>query len=79
MDTFFIEREKIERPVRDGVSVLTQSGSFAAMIMDELANEGAGIARVVSYGNKVDVDESDCLNSLHGTKPQKPLPFTLNP
>ena len=34
VDTFFIEREKIERPVRDGVSILTQSGSFAAMIMD---------------------------------------------
>ena len=64
VDTFFIEREKIERPVRDGVSVLTQSGSFAAMIMDELANEGAGVARVVSYGNKVDVDESDCLEFL---------------
>lgn len=64
VDTFFIEREKIGRPVRDGVSVLTQSGSFAAMIMDELAYEGAGVARVVSYGNKVDVDESDCLEFL---------------
>lgn len=64
VDTFFIEREKIGRPVRNGVSVLTQSGSFAAMIMDELAYEGAGVARVVSYGNKVDVDESDCLEFL---------------
>ncbi|WP_410507341.1 acetate--CoA ligase family protein [Methanosarcina hadiensis] len=64
VDTFFIEREKIGRPVREGVSVLTQSGSFAAMIMDELAYEGAGVARVVSYGNKVDVDESDCLEFL---------------
>jgi len=63
-DTFFIEREKIGRPVKGGVSVLTQSGSFAAMIMDELAYEGAGVARVVSYGNKVDVDESDCLEFL---------------
>ncbi len=64
VDTFFIERGKIERPVRGRVSILTQSGSFAAMIMDELANEGAGVARVVSYGNKVDVDESDCLEFL---------------
>lgn len=63
-DTFFIEREKIGRPVKGGVSVLTQSGSFAAMIMDELAYEGAGVARVVSYGNKVDVDETDCLEFL---------------
>ncbi|AKB27872.1 Acetyl-CoA synthetase (ADP-forming) alpha chain [Methanosarcina siciliae T4/M] len=64
VDTFFIEGEKIERPSRGGVSVLTQSGSFAAVIMDELANEEAGVARVVSYGNKVDVDESDCLDFL---------------
>lgn len=66
LDTFFIKSDKVERPARGGVSVLTQSGSFAAMIMDELANEGAGVARVVSYGNKVDVDESDCLEFLAG-------------
>lgn len=66
VDTYFIEREKIGRPARAGISVLTQSGSFAAMIMDELAYEGAGVARVVSYGNKVDVDESDCLEFLAG-------------
>lgn len=34
------------------------------MIMDEMANYGSGVARVVSYGNKVDVDESDCLEFL---------------
>lgn len=66
VDTFFISSDKVERPARAGVSVLTQSGSFAAMIMDEMANEGAGVARVVSYGNKVDVDESDCLEFLAG-------------
>ncbi|MCQ1537352.1 acetate--CoA ligase family protein [Methanosarcina sp. KYL-1] len=64
VDTFFIGSDKVERPVRDGISVLTQSGSFAAMIMDEMANEGIGVARVVSYGNKADVDENDCLEFL---------------
>ncbi len=64
VDTFFISSDKVERPGIGGISVLTQSGSFAAMIMDEMANEGAGVARVVSYGNKVDVDESDCLEFL---------------
>jgi acyl-CoA synthetase (NDP forming) len=71
VDTFFIDREKVERPSRGGVSVLTQSGSFAAMIMDELASEGAGVARVVSYGNKADVDESDCLEFLAGDEATK--------
>lgn len=71
VDTFFISSDKVERPARDGISVLTQSGSFAAMIMDEMANEGAGVARVVSYGNKVDVDESDCLEFLAGDEATK--------
>ncbi|MGB9939129.1 acetate--CoA ligase family protein [Methanosarcina sp.] len=71
VDTFFISSDKVERPARNGVSVLTQSGSFAAMIMDEMANEGAGVARVVSYGNKVDVDESDCLEFLAGDEATK--------
>lgn len=73
VDTFFISREKVGRPARDGVSVLTQSGSFAVMIMDEMANEGAGVARVVSYGNKVDVDESDCLEFLEGDESTKAI------
>ncbi|AKB57994.1 acetate--CoA ligase family protein [Methanosarcina barkeri] len=71
VDTFFISSDKVERPSKGGVSVLTQSGSFAAMIMDEMANEGAGVARVVSYGNKVDVDESDCLEFLAGDEATK--------
>lgn len=51
--------------------MLTQSGSFAVMIMDEMANDGSGVARVVSYGNKVDVDESDCLEFLAGDEATK--------
>ncbi|HWQ49539.1 MAG TPA: hypothetical protein VN414_11460 [Methanosarcina sp.] len=68
---FFISSDKVERPPKGGVSVLTQSGSFAALIMDEMANEGAGVTRVVSYGNKVDVGESDCLEFLAGDKATK--------
>lgn len=68
---FFISSDNVERPARGGVSVLTQSGSFAVMIMDEMANDGSGVARVVSYGNKVDVDESDCLEFLAGDEATK--------
>ncbi|MCQ1536505.1 acetate--CoA ligase family protein [Methanosarcina sp. KYL-1] len=64
VDTFFISRERARRPGRGGLSILTQSGSFASMIVDEIASEGIGVARIVSYGNKVDVDEADCLEFL---------------
>ena len=64
LDTFFILRERIKRPPVGGLSILSQSGSFAGTIIDTLAAEGLGVARVVNYGNRVDVGESDCLEYL---------------
>jgi len=64
LDTFFIPSERMERPPRGGLSILSQSGSFALTVMDELADEDIGVARVISYGNKVDVNECDCLEFL---------------
>jgi len=61
VDTFFISQERIKKPASGGLSILTQSGSFASLIVDEIAAEGIGVARIVSYGNRVDVDESECL------------------
>lgn len=63
-DTFFIPSERIKRAPKGGLSIISQSGSFAITAMDELAAEGIGVARVVSYGNKADVNESDCLEFL---------------
>jgi len=64
VDTFFTPKGRVRRPARGGLSILTQSGSFAELIMDEMASEGIGVARIVSYGNRVDVGETDCLNFL---------------
>jgi acetyl-CoA synthetase (ADP-forming) len=64
IDTYFTPEERVRRPKRGGLSILTQSGSFAELIMDEMASEGIGVARIVSYGNRVDVGETDCLNFL---------------
>ncbi|MBI5492697.1 MAG: acetate--CoA ligase family protein [Deltaproteobacteria bacterium] len=64
LDTFFISTERIRRPAPGGVSIISQSGSFAITAMDELASEGVGVARVISYGNRMDVNESDCLEFL---------------
>lgn len=64
LDTFFILRERIKRPPPGGLSILSQSGSFAGTIMDTLAAEGLGVAKIVNYGNRVDVGESDCLEYL---------------
>lgn len=66
LDTFFLPPERIRRPAKGVLSIISQSGSFAVTAMDELAAEGIGIARVVSYGNKADVNETDCLKFLAG-------------
>lgn len=64
LDTFFITNEKVGRPSRGGLSILSQSGSVAAVIMDDLARQGIGVARLVSYGNRIDVGEAECLEFL---------------
>lgn len=64
LDTFFIPRDRAGRPSRGSLSIISQSGSFAVTAIDELASDGIGVARVVSYGNKSDVDEADCLDFL---------------
>lgn len=64
VDTFFIPADRIGRPKRGGISLLSQSGSFAGTMMDEMAYEGIGVARVISYGNRVDVGEAECLDFL---------------
>ncbi len=64
LDTFFIPNDRLKRPAKGPLSIISQSGSFAVTAMDELAQEGIGVARIVSYGNRVDINESDCLEFL---------------
>jgi len=64
LDTFFIPNGRIKRPLPGGISIVSQSGSFAVTAMDELAAEKIGVARVISYGNRADVNEADCLEFL---------------
>lgn len=47
-----------------GVSVLSQSGGVMISILNALTSEGLGVAKLVSMGNKLDVDENDLLEYL---------------
>lgn len=64
LDTFFIPHDRIKRPGEGALAIISQSGSFAVTAMDELAAEGIGVSRVISYGNRADINESDCLEFL---------------
>ena len=64
IDTFFLPEYRCGRPKPSNVaniSLVSQSGAFAAAISDWTAELGLGISKLVSLGNKSDVDDDDLL------------------
>ena len=52
-------------PIRKGsVSIISQSGGMSLTIMQMFSYEGVGINKVISAGNKADIDEIDYLSYL---------------
>lgn len=62
LDTFFLPYERMKRPHKGPIAIVSQSGAYLASIMDWAAEEGIGISKAVNFGNKVDIDEIDLLN-----------------
>jgi len=62
LDTFFSPKEKLKRPREGFIGFLTQSGAVGISLMDTIANEGVGVSKVISYGNKIDIDEIELLD-----------------
>ena len=54
----------INPPMRGGMSVITQSGGVGLLLWNLLAEENVGMAKFVSIGNKLDLDETDFLEYL---------------
>ena len=62
LDTFFQSHDRMLRPNRGQLAFITQSGTFGATILEWAAEQGVGISKFVSYGNRCDVDEGDLLD-----------------
>jgi len=62
LDTFFQLHERMARPQRGSIAMLTQSGTVGAAFMEAVCD--IGLSKFVSYGNRVDVDEADLLAYL---------------
>jgi acyl-CoA synthetase (NDP forming) len=62
--TFFLPWSKVKLPSKGRLCILSQSGSYAIGMLDMLAVEGIGVSRFVSYGNRVDVGESELIEYL---------------
>ncbi|GAB61778.1 MAG: CoA-binding protein [Candidatus Jettenia sp.] len=62
--TSFLPGERVSKPKKGSLSILSQSGAFAIALLDLATQEGLGIARMINYGNRIDVGESALLPFL---------------
>ncbi len=64
VDTVFNAKYRQGRPRKGGIAFVSQSGAFGSALMDWCVNEGVGLSKFISIGNRVDVDETDLLDYL---------------
>lgn len=64
LDTFFLSRERLKRPKKGNVAVVSQSGAVLSCIFGALRESNIGISKAINYGNAIDIDESDLLECL---------------
>jgi len=62
VDAFFLPHERLLEPKRGPVALLSQSGGILVDLMIKLTQEGVGISKAVSTGNKAAIDEVTLLN-----------------
>lgn len=56
LDTFFLPVDRMRRPRRGNVAVVSQSGAVLVSLLEALAMMGVGVSRGVNYGNAMDLD-----------------------
>jgi len=61
MDTFFIPSERMVRPEKGRVTMISQSGGVVVDQMVKAAAEGVGLSTAISIGNKALIKEADLL------------------
>jgi len=66
LDTFFIPKNRMERPRPGPIALISQSGAVAGAILDWAARRNIGVGLAVNYGNKLDINEAELLEYLAG-------------
>ena len=77
VDTFFLPGERMVNPAVGNVSVVSQSGGILVDQMINFANEGVGLAKAVSIGNKALLGELEILDYLAADPATKVLAFYI--
>lgn len=64
LDTFFLPYDRLKRPKKGNVSIISQSGAILSCLLSGVREANTGISKAIGYGNAVDVVESDLLDYL---------------
>jgi len=64
LDTFFLPMERLRRPKRGAMAVVSQSGAVLITVLEALARRGIGVSAAVNYGNAIDIDAPEIYDHL---------------
>ncbi len=64
LDTFFQTPDRMRRAEHGSVALITQSGTVGAAFLERA--QGFGVSKIISYGNRLDVDDADLVSFLGG-------------
>jgi acyl-CoA synthetase (NDP forming) len=66
LDTLFFTLDRVKRPPKGNVSVISQSGAILTSLLDLLGENRIGVSKALNYGNAADINESDLLRYMAG-------------
>jgi len=68
VNSVFLPLERFMLPGKGKISILSQSGAVGSVLLDILADQNIGISKFISYGNALDINESDLIEYLSNDK-----------
>jgi acyl-CoA synthetase (NDP forming) len=63
-NSFFLTPGEIAFPETGPAAVISQSGAFLAMILNQLALRKVGVRKAINFGNRIDIGECEALEAF---------------
>ncbi len=63
-NSFFLTPDDIELPEIGPTAIISQSGAFLAMMLDQLARRKVGVRKAINFGNRIDIGECEALEAF---------------
>ncbi|MCD6477738.1 MAG: CoA-binding protein [Candidatus Aenigmarchaeota archaeon] len=73
VDTIFNPKSRLGRPESGSIGFISQSGATMSIVLDWMSLKGYKISKAISYGNAIDIDESDLMKYLSHNKDTKTI------